>query len=423
MTVHTPLFTQMRSFQRPARLFLLATVIDGITYSSWSLFFNYYMLGRGFDREFLGLVTTVNSSAALLLGIPLGMLSDRIGRKRAMLLGVFIYSAASALQITVQQPAFILVCGFMVGVGNSLYFLSHAPFMMKASDENNRTLLFSLNFGLITLSGAVGSLFAGQLPALFGDYLNVAPTSYQAYQAVLLVSVILGSMSLIPLSMLPGRREQTSNAPASVTVHKPALWRVISKKITIQLALPNLLIGLGAAILIPYINLFFRDTFEIPDKTLGVLYGLSALLTGLGVLIGPRLAINLGSKIRAVVVTQGLSLAFLLVMGFIPIFWVAAVAFLLRGALMNMAVPLYSAFAMERVGESEQATVNSVKEMAWTVGWVVGPIFSGYIQQRSGFTPLFVITAILYAGAIFLTQLFFKHSEQSVVNVDLEGAT
>ena len=83
MTVHTPLFTQLRSFQRPARLFLLATVIDGITYSSWSLFFNYYMLGRGFDREFLGLVTTVNSSAALLLGIPLGMLSDRIGRKRA----------------------------------------------------------------------------------------------------------------------------------------------------------------------------------------------------------------------------------------------------------------------------------------------------------------------------------------------------
>jgi MFS family permease len=110
-------------------------------------------------------------------------------------------------------------------------------------------------------------------------------------------------------------------------------------------------------------------------------------------------------------------------MGFIPIFWVSAVAFLLRGALMNMAVPLYSAFAMERVGESEQATVNSVKEMAWTVGWVVGPIFSGYIQQRSGFTPLFVITAILYAGAIFLTQLFFKHTEQSVVNVDLEGAT
>lgn len=423
MTAQTSLLSQMRSFQRPARLFLLATVIDGITYSSWSLFFNYYMLGRGFDREFLGLVTTVNSSAALLLGIPLGLLSDRIGRKRAMLLGVFIYSVGSALQVTVQQPALILICGFMVGMGNSLYFLSHAPFMMKASDEHNRTLLFSLNFGLITLSGAIGSLFAGQLPAMFGNYLNVAPTSYQAYQAVLLVSVLLGSMSLIPLSMLPGRREQTLSEPNAGKVEKPAFWRVITQKITIQLALPNLMIGLGAAILIPYINLFFRDRYGISDQTLGVLFSLSSLLTGLGVLIGPRLAVNLGSKIRAVVVTQAFSLAFLLMMGFIPIFWVAAIAYLLRGALMNMAVPLYSAFAMECVVESERATVNSVKEMAWTVGWTVGPLLSGYIQQRSGFSPLFVITAILYGSAIFLTQLFFQHSEKRVVDADFEGAT
>jgi hypothetical protein len=88
---------------------------------------------------------------------------------------------------------------FLSGAAGSLYFLSQAPFMMKVSDEGDRTLLFSLNFGLVTLAGAVGSLFAGQLPALFGGWLNVPAVSAQAYQAVLLVSVGLSFATLVPL--------------------------------------------------------------------------------------------------------------------------------------------------------------------------------------------------------------------------------
>jgi predicted MFS family arabinose efflux permease len=80
---------------------------------------------------------------------------------------------------------------------------------------------------------------------------------------------------------------------------------------------------------------------------------------------------------------------------------------------MNMAVPLYSAFSMEQVAEREQGTVNSVKELAWQVGWAVGPYISGLVQQAYGFTPLFVATGILYASAIALTWLFFgKRDDQ-----------
>ena len=46
----------IRSFKRPARLFLLMTILDGVILSGWQLFFNFYMLQSGFTREFLGLV-------------------------------------------------------------------------------------------------------------------------------------------------------------------------------------------------------------------------------------------------------------------------------------------------------------------------------------------------------------------------------
>ena len=67
--------------------------------------------------------------------------------------------------------------------------------------------------------------------------------------------------------------------------------------------------------------------------------------------LGPRIAEQLGSKIKAVVFTQGGSLLFLLVMGFVPAYWISGVAYLIRGALMNMSSPLYSAFAMEQTPE------------------------------------------------------------------------
>jgi MFS family permease len=406
-------FNQLRSFNKPARLFMLATLIDGIVFSGWSLFFNFYILERGFGRDFLGMVNAAPSVAALLLGILMGQLSDRLGRKRAMVLGVGVAVLCMGLEVTVLNPSWILFFAFLSGAAHTLYFLSQAPFMMKVSSPHNRTLLFSLNFGLVTLSGAVGSLFAGQLPALFGDFLGVPARSAGAYQAVLLVSVALSMLTLIPLALIKEPKAKVD--PDRTKQANPSVWRVLSHPLTLKLSSPNLLIGFGAAILMPYMNLFFSERHAVSDQTLGVLFSVSALLTGIGSIIGPKLAGNLGSKIKAVVLTQAGSLIFLLLMGFSPSLGIVVLSFLARGSLMNMAVPLYSAFTMEQVPEREQGTVNSVKELAWQVGWAVGPYISGLVQQAYGFTPLFAATGVLYASAIALTWLFFGKREDHPV--------
>ncbi|MEJ2304168.1 MAG: MFS transporter, partial [Anaerolineales bacterium] len=401
--------TQLRSFNPSARLFLLATVMDGIVYSAWSLFFNFYILGRGFERDYLGLVNAMPSIAALLMGIPVGMLSDRIGRKRAMLAGVGLSVVCMGLEVTVLDPTLILVMAFLSGTASMLYYLSQAPFMMKVSEKHNRTLLFSLNFGLVTLSGAVGNLFAGQLPSIFGNVLNVAPRSAAAYQAVLLLSVSMSLLTLIPLALI----REPKLKPTGLDQVRPEipLRKVLLRPLTLKLAAPNLMIGFGAAILIPYMNVFFLDRFSLPDKTLGLLFSFSALLTGIGSVIGPRVETRLGGKIRAVVVTQAASLAFLELMGFSPYVWLVSISFLLRGTLMNMAVPLYRTFTMEQVHEREQGTVNSIVELAWQVGWAVGPYLSGVVQEAYGFTPLFVTTGAMYASSILLTWVFFHKQE------------
>ena len=404
-TKHPSTLNFLTGFSRPVRLFLLATLLDGVIYSAWMLFFNFYILERGFSREFLGLITSTTSAAALLLGIPLGMLSDRIGRKRAMLLGMTLYVVGAAIEVTVPTRGLILGAAFVSGAGQSLFYLSQAPFMMKASNAQNRTLLFSLNFGLITLAGAAGNMFAGQLPAMFGNLLGFGAQSAQAYQAVLLTSAAASMLTLIPLALITEPQSPAENL--GLLPARQPIWRVLTRPVTLKLVLPNLLIGFGAASLIPYMNLFFNERHAISDQTLGILFSLLALTTGIGSIFSPKLEKLLGGKIPAITATQAISQVFLLLVGFSPRYSLAAAAFLIRGTLMNMAVPLFDAFSMEQVPEQEQGTVNSLRTMAWQLGWTIGPFLSGIVQVRYGFAPLFVSTATLYTLATVLTWVFF----------------
>ncbi len=402
-----------RSFSQPARLFLLALTLDGILFSGWNLFFNFFILARGFDRDFLGLINAVPSLALLLFGLPVGHLSDRLGRKRAMLVGFILCTLFLTVEVSTTNPTLILAAAFLGGPASGLYFMSQAPFMMKVSNEKNRAMLFSASFGLVTLAGALGNVLAGHLPALFGGWLNVPDTHVAAYQAVMLFSLVSGLLVLVPLFLIKEPRAAEPQ-PETAGLKSFSFWAILSRPLTLKLALPNLVMGIGAAILIPYLNLYFSEHFGVSDQNLGVLFSLSALITGVGTIIGPRLSANMGSKVRASVITQLGGLISLILMGFTPFLWLSAISFLARGVLMNMASPLLDAFAMEQVQEREQGMVNSARTLSWQVGWSFAPYLSGLVQQKYGFTPLFVCTGILYALSITLNWAFFRTSEKAL---------
>src|SRR5512142_2314972 len=130
----------IRSFNRPARLFLIMTIIDGVIYSGWQLFFNFYMLQSGSTREFLGLVNSMPYAAALIFSIPVGQLSDRIGRRPSLMIGIGVAGLCMLAEVTARQPALIVAAAFLYGIFNSLFLVSQAPLMMKLSDARNRTM-------------------------------------------------------------------------------------------------------------------------------------------------------------------------------------------------------------------------------------------------------------------------------------------
>jgi MFS family permease len=399
----------LRTFNREARLFLWVTIINGIIFSGWQLFFNIYMLQSGFTREFLGLVNSLPALTGLIFGLPMGEFSDRIGRRNALMIGVALSGVAYFGQVIFKSPTLILIMSGLSGIFFMLIIVSTSPLMMKLSDVSNRTLLFSLNYGLQTVAGAVGSLFAGQLPAVFADLFHVSATDAVAYRAVLIVTVFIGTTALIPLWMM----KEPKSALAQTEIVRPRTGiRSGLTRLTFKLSIPNFLIGIGAAILIPYMNVFFKDRFAISDSLLGLLFSLSSLSIAIGSFVGPILTTRLGGKIRTVAFTQLGSVIFMLIIGFVPSLWIAGFAVLMRAALMNMSSPLYNAFCMEQTPEHQQGTASSFLNIAWQVGWSVGPYISGVVQEKYGFSPLFIATTVLYIIAVGVMWRLFHHVEE-----------
>jgi MFS family permease len=398
---------KVRTFSRNARLYLLNVVIVGAAMGVFRLLFNFYVLSLGYDQALLGRLITISSLTALLAALPMGYLADLLGRKRALLLSGSLMSASIMAIVLWPTEGNLYGMNIVSGIGQSLGAVTMAPFLMENSGDEERTYLFSFSSGMQMAMASAGNWIGGYLPTWIGNTRGVPAVSSEAYAGALMVVSLTVALGLIPLAMLHTPRlsksEKSVFAPISYAVQNPALLG--------KLILPMLVTAIGAGLIMPFMNVFFRQVHQQPDPVIGSLFAWGSLAMGLGLLIAPPLADRMG-KIQLVVVTQSLSIPFLIILGFSPLFWMSAVAYYIRLALMNMSGPVYQTFVMEHVEPSARATVASLVSMAWNFGWAFSPSISGYLQVQYGFGPSFLGTIILYTISTIMYYLFFLRSQK-----------
>jgi MFS family permease len=173
-----------------------------------------------------------------------------------------------------------------------------------------------------------------------------------------------------------------------------------------KLIAPILITSIGAGLLMPFMNIFFRIMYLKPDPVIGNLLAWGALAMGIGLLIAPPIADRIG-RIQLVVITQGISIPFLALLGFAPWFWLSGAAYYVRIALMNMSGPVYQTFVMEHVEPGSRATVASLVNMANNFGRAFSPSISGWMQVTYGFTPVYIGVIVTYTIAVYLYWKFF----------------
>ncbi len=397
---------RLRAFRPNARLYLLSVILTGASMGVFRLLFNFYVVSLGYDKALVGQLITTSSFAALVAALPMGYLADSLGRKPSLLLGTGTVSVAVLGMVLWPAPGTLYAMSALSGVAQSLLGVTMAPFLMENSDEEERTYLFSFSSGLQMASAFVGNWIGGYLPTWVASWRGIAPTAAPAYAGALIGVALLSLTGLLPLlgireQPLP-HEERSLFAPFAYAAKKP---RLLTK-----LILPMLLTSIGAGLIMPFMNLFFREVHHQPDPVIGNLFAWGSLAMGIGLLIAPPIADRIG-KIPLVVITQGLSIPFLVLLGFAPWFWVSAAAYFVRLALMNMSGPVYQTFVMEHVEASARATVASLVSLSWNFGWAFSPMISGWLQERYGFGPSFLGTITLYSLSVYLYWRFFWGEE------------
>jgi len=382
--------------------------IYGLGNSIFQLLFNLFILARGDDLAFLGLLKSSISLAALVLGLPLGMLTDRIGIRRSMLLGVICSSVGIGALVLAPVDGLLLLAAAVLGIGNALFRAAGPAFIAQNTTEDEQPTAFSLQSSLRMLVAFGGSIVGGAIPGWFAVRLGIGPESAAAYRATLLIACFTMGLSLIPLLVIRQRKRPEPGPLVGVAFSIGSLLR---RQDVRRLVVTQLIISLGAGLLIPYLNIFLKVRFGISDHLLGWVFAIYQLLIGVGTLAAPILSERWG-EVRTIVGTQLASLPFLMALGFTPVLPVAIGALWLRAMLMNMGNPLYTAFAMRQARDKERGKVGALLGATSSVGWMIGPGVSGLVQQHLGFSPLFLTTGATYLLASLLMHLFFKEVEE-----------
>lgn len=394
--------SRLAAFRPNARFYLLSVLITGATLGVFRLLFNFYVLSLGYDEALLGNLITVSNMSALALALPLGFLVSRIGRKPALVWGALLVILSVAAMGAWPSVAMFYAMNLLLGAAQALSSVAMGPFLMENSGEEERSYLFSFSSGIQMGSQFVGNWLGGYVPSWVGAFRGVAATSAGAYSGALLIIALAGLLGVLPLLFI----RQKPVAIKDRNSFDPLRFARAHPRQLFKLFFPLLLVSVGAGLFVPFMNIFFRVVHHQSDPAIGGLMAWGSLAMGVGLLIAPPLADRLG-KLRLVVITQGLSIPFMILLGFSPWFWASAAAYYVRMALMNMSNPIYQNFVLEQVDEDSRATVASLYSMVWNFGRAFSPSISGALQVTAGFGPPFAIAIALYAVAISLYYAFF----------------
>ena len=426
-------------FERDARIFLLATLVYGVTLSLWWVDFNLYLASLHFDNAFIGLVATAGSAAGAFAAFPASLLSDRVGRRLVLVLATGVSAVGILGLLLVGSSLAVVAFAALIGAANQSFFVVQSPFMTEHSHAAHRSELFSLQGAISTGVNVVAALVGGAIAALaarLGGFSEGDPAAYRVLLVLMLAAAVVATVVLLAVHddrprarrrdwrSLEGRpglpwsgeplavRPDLSRRRGTIRIGLP---RLSDRGTFVRLILPGFLISLGAGQVIPYLNVFVQGKFGLDLLSLNAVFALTSLGTTLAILFQPALARRVG-RIGSVVLVQGVSIPFLAVLGFSPILWTVIGAMAIRNSLMNAGNPIFNAFAMERLPPRERATYAAAASLAWSLGWVIAGPWYSLLQATLGFTAgyavNFVTIIVLYTLGTYLVWRWFHEADR-----------
>jgi MFS family permease len=177
----------------------------------------------------------------------------------------------------------------------------------------------------------------------------------------------------------------------------------------------SIIIGFGAGIIVPFFNVYFSQVLLASAAEIGLMFSAGELSMGVASLVLPFLVRKFG-KVGSTVLTQAVSIPFLLLIMASTRLFFAFVGFFMRMTLMNMSHPAQNNFYMGEIPEHERGKANSISHFGSTIFRAAGSDIGGYLIAAGTFSYAFQVTAVLYVVGTVLFYWFFRKKDSSIQN-------
>ncbi|MEV0731664.1 MFS transporter [Polymorphospora sp. NPDC050346] len=372
---------------------------------------------------------SINSYTLVFAGLlfTFGVLGDRYGRKRFLLLGLAVFGLGSLLSAYAQDPGQLIAARALMGVGGAAIMPVTLSIISNVFDPRERPRAIGLWAGAVGIAVAIGPILGGLLLEHFW------------WGSVFLINVPVTAAGLIAVALLvPESRD-----PRPGRIDVPGVLLSVAGLVALTYGIidggehgfgrPTVWISLVGGVLLltafvlherrtPFpaldVRLFRVARFAAPTAVVGLVWfasmgvmffsafylqlvrGYSPLTTGLlflpfavaQLIFAPRSAAMVARYGARAVCATGLGLVALAMAGFVlldertPI-WLFSVLFLLQGAGMANIMPpatesIMSALPREKAGVGS-AVSNTVRQVAGALGVaVVGSVLAGIYRAE-----------------------------------------
>ncbi|HIF6196786.1 TPA: MFS transporter [Vibrio parahaemolyticus] len=330
--------------------------------------------------------------------VPMAVLSESIGRKPVMMVGLFSIPAISALMLLGDSFIFLVACRALIGIALAAFAAVAVAYMAEELDKHAFSMAIGTYIAANSLGGIAGRISGG----LLADNFSV-DVAIEVMMVVTLISVICVHY------LLPKQRNFTPSSSSLRHQNRAIIGHFRNQRVWFAM----LIGGLNFAL---FVNLYSVMGFRLVSAPHNVPVGLASLIfiCYLGGTFSSRYAGHWSKRYSSIL---GMFLGAVVSMAGM---WIAAfeslAAMLIGLLLISFGAFFTHTLAYGWVGQNAtqaKATATALYLVHYYVGGSLGGFLLLYCWQHGGWSAVLLGGSVLYA-VMFAAIAYLKHICESI---------